>query len=728
WAVLIAAFIALQCFVGHPQTFVYSQLLVIAYAVVIGLAEREQRRRLVLVLSMIATGLLLAAVQILPTFEMLRNSVRSNVSYEFFTSFSMPGRYLTTYLAPYVMGGGDGRLFRAPYVGTPFYGEMVAYAGVLSVVLSGISLLFKRDRQTIFWAAVVLVAFVLALGDYAPLSFYRLVYHIPVLNLFRVPARHLMELEFGLVVLAGRGLTALTRVEIGSRERLRIGLICVAVVVITCLIVTVGRPGNFRLGREAPVTILRAPELFFPIVIACLSAASIFLYLKLRRQSAVLAIVGMLALDLLLWGQFTGWMLSPRRSDEMWAMPKSVAAINNVAPKDPSSYRILTAPHTFDPATAPVPPSVSHSTEWNLWTQPNLYMAHGIHNAAGYDGFGLGRYSRMAGEMKVWGELTNPDNALRGESRELDILNVRYLVSMRRQAATATGTVSEAYPVATQKYGQWTFGPTDLGLPLLKSEGRLVFKIPPVSADRLALVTNLSFSENVPDGMTVALMRLNTTDGHVIEFPLRAGNDTSEWAHDRADINARIKHKRAEVAASYPVDDANGKYNGHTYVTSISFNQSLSITGGEFVIEPVATAPDLTMQVFRVTLVDSNSDKSYAFKRAWFALEKSEKRPETKSSDRWSLLRETPDVQIYENLHYLPRAWLVTDTRVLTDGQLLATLRTGRLPDGSKWEPLRTVLTETETGFESVAGVAGKADIVLYEPNRVEVRTQSDVS
>jgi len=28
---------------------------------------------------------------------------------------------------------------------------------------------------------------------------------------------------------------------------------------------------------------------------------------------------------------------------------------------------------------------------------------YGIENAAGYDGFGLARYSRLAGDMKLWG-------------------------------------------------------------------------------------------------------------------------------------------------------------------------------------------------------------------------------------------------------------------------------------------------------------------------------------
>src|ERR1700730_19336188 len=75
-------------------------------------------------------------------------------------------------------------------------------------MLAIVSLLLKPDSRTKFWAVVVLVCLALAFGRFLPLNLYKLVYYVPVLNLFRVPARHLMEVEFALAVLAGRGLTA----------------------------------------------------------------------------------------------------------------------------------------------------------------------------------------------------------------------------------------------------------------------------------------------------------------------------------------------------------------------------------------------------------------------------------------------------------------------------------------------------------------------------------------
>jgi hypothetical protein len=48
----------------------------------------------------------------------------------------MPKRFVFALLAPYLMGGGDGRLFRAPYVGPPYYPEMIGYVGLLAIMLA----------------------------------------------------------------------------------------------------------------------------------------------------------------------------------------------------------------------------------------------------------------------------------------------------------------------------------------------------------------------------------------------------------------------------------------------------------------------------------------------------------------------------------------------------------------------------------------------------------------
>ena len=784
WGASVAALVALQTFVGHQQTLAYSLVLAAAYAAASAYSARESRARYLQTLALLGAGVVLAAVQILPTFELLRNSPRADATYDFFTSFSLPRGMLATFLAPYVAGGGDGWLFRAPYVGPPYYGEMVGYVGVLGVTLAACAVVFGRDARTKFWAAAALVCLTLALGRYAPLGLYKLVYHVPVLNLFRVPARHLMEAEFALAVLAGRGLTALAAARGGRRVAARAAAVGAVVVLLTCVVVTWGRPEEFRLARAAPVGVMRAPELFVPVLFACAGAWALWAFARGRRGAAAL-LVAVLACDLALWGQSTGWRLSSPGSDgELWREPETVGLLRAHGAADPASYRILTAPHPFDPAAAPVPPSVSRSTRWTLWTQPDVYMMSGVHNAAGYDGFGLARYQRLAGDMKVWGELTDPDATLRGEGRDIDLLNVRYLISMpsggggvgsSADVAGAGGAAADAsrrtaapapdFPAATQRFGDFMFAESDLGLPNLGAGRSLRFAVTPTEADRVALLTNLSWSEGVPDGAVVGRVRLRARDGRVLEFPLRAGADTAEWAHDRADLRARIRHARAAVATSYPVADAAGGYEGHTYVTSFALPERATIVGGEITAEVSPKWPDLLLGVFRVTLVDAAAGKSYPLRREWVSVERAARaaaaaaslgaksrpaevqprpRPaqaakeeaggdEEKTGNsgeagrRWRLLGRTEQADVYENARALPRAWLASEARALGEEATLAVIRKGRLPGGETWEPLRTALVESEppAGTTGRAG-GGSAEVKRYEPNRVDVRTKAD--
>src|SRR5205085_3842320 len=170
---------------------------------------------------------------------------------------------------------------------------------------------------------------------------------------------------------------------------------------------------------------------------------------------------------------------------------------------------------------------------------------------------------------------------------------------------------ANASPPATTKLGDFMFAESDLGLPNLGAGKRLAFSVPPVEMDRVALVTNLSWSENVPDGTRVARVRLRATDGREFDLDLRAGADTAEWAHDRPDIRASIKHARPAIATSYAVEDAQGRYEGHTYVTSLALPERVSLAGGEITVYPSAKWPDLQLGVYRVSLLDTASGASH---------------------------------------------------------------------------------------------------------------------
>jgi hypothetical protein len=715
--VVVAVLVAAQCFAGHQQAFVYSLLVAGAYALVMWRASSpagNRRPAYLWSLVMIAAGLALAAVQILPSLELLRHSLRNEATYDFFSSFSMPRRFLWTFFAPYVMGGGDGNLFRAPYVGPSFYAEYVGYVGLPTIALGLLALILKRDAKTTFWAIIVVAGIILALGRYAPLELYGFIYAVPVLNLFRVPARHLMEVEFALAVLAGRGMTALMTNSDRSRV-LKWGAIAGATVfLLTCLAITVGRPMDFRLGRTASVSILRAPELFLPPVIAALSSGALWFLARRRSIGALTILIAVLLLDLNLWGQFSGWRVaSPTAKSEIWREPAPFKYLRGQEERG----RVLTQDHFFDPDQP-----VSYSAPIAAWIpalQPDICTMWGWENAAGYEGFGLARYSKLAGDMKVWGDLTDPERTLRSESREIDLLNVRYLLA-RSGAAPAAATPPA--PLTLENYGGHTFAKENFGLPGVVAGERISFAVPPTEIDRVALTTTLAFSESVPDGTVVGRIELRGKNGQKFEFELWAGDHTSEWAHDRADIQARTKHKRAPLATSYLVADAQPSFEGHDYVSVFNLPHPAVVIGGEITLSPVADAPNLMLNVGRISL--SHGASALPVRKEWLSSRLS---PQPNNlPTRWKRLADVGPVAIFENTRVLPRAWLANE-RILTAEQQLAAIRSGKMSDGSAWNPLEEVLVERTTALplSNEEALRGRVHFVRLEPNRIEIATEA---
>jgi hypothetical protein len=202
--------VGVQWLSGSPQMAYYSTAIATLYLT--GRTwqlRREQSPRRTVPLFVLALMLSwgLAAVQLLPTFQLTGFSERAGgVSYEFATRFSYALTNLKTFLYP-MANGTPGTGDQA--VSSIFW-EDYAYVGLIPLFLGivGGLVVARRSKPALLLYGLMVITFLLVLGPNTPV--FRLAYQVvPGLGFFRFPQRFLGFSTLFLAVLAALALTRL---------------------------------------------------------------------------------------------------------------------------------------------------------------------------------------------------------------------------------------------------------------------------------------------------------------------------------------------------------------------------------------------------------------------------------------------------------------------------------------------------------------------------------------
>jgi hypothetical protein len=217
WGVWLSALIALQLLAGHAQSSFYTLLLAAAWLALHSLNNADRWRALAI--NGLRFGLAalfafsLTAVQLLPTYELLRQSPRADAAeYEFAVTYSLWPWRILTFAAPDLFGHPADH----NYVGYATYWEDHAYLGLLPLLFAAYAaycvfrIPFFRPTQyalrntSLFLLLAIAVSLILALGKNTPIFpfFYR---YVPGFDLFQAPARMLIWYTFAVSLLAGIG-------------------------------------------------------------------------------------------------------------------------------------------------------------------------------------------------------------------------------------------------------------------------------------------------------------------------------------------------------------------------------------------------------------------------------------------------------------------------------------------------------------------------------------------
>ena len=248
----------------------------------------------------ISAGLLLAAPMILPSLQLAQRSVRSTLSIEQASEFSVQPVALLQLFLPKVFGSNP-----TDYWGAFSSGEIWGYIGVTTIVVAVIGIVLRPSAHRIFFAALAILALLYALGPAAPVHgwFYQFV---PGFDLVRAPARAYVYFNLALAVLAGLAVSDLAR----RMPQPDVHWNCVTGRSIRILIVVIGAIGLIIipvfytkiLGVDAPSNrpVITVENLWMLLIFLSLLTCILWLMrLRLLREAALgIALTAVLALDL----------------------------------------------------------------------------------------------------------------------------------------------------------------------------------------------------------------------------------------------------------------------------------------------------------------------------------------------------------------------------------------------------------------------------------------------
>lgn len=219
--------ISQQFLTGLQQVTLYSLTFVVFYALFRLLMERKKDGGKLLFVQVVIIGLsiifslFLAAIQILPSYELANFSIREGgLPLREIFAFPYVPKHLLTFFSPFYLGNpASGSYLRETVSGGIFW-ENTGYVGVLTLILAFVAIvgLARKNKLVLFFSLTLLTSILLVLGKDSPLY---IIFTIPPFNLFRVPSRFLLISDFSLAILAGFGAMFLSNLKTIKKWRYR---------------------------------------------------------------------------------------------------------------------------------------------------------------------------------------------------------------------------------------------------------------------------------------------------------------------------------------------------------------------------------------------------------------------------------------------------------------------------------------------------------------------------
>jgi len=550
----LAAVITLQLLAGHTQSVFISLVGLGLYAlwpVIEAIISRrwdlrDLMRRAGVWLGAALLGAMLAAVQLVPTLELARQSMRAGgLMWREAVSFSLSPLMLIQALLPNYR--------------QMIFSEYVAYLGIIGLAMmvlgvwacwsskSEISTPRKNGGQAFKFqisnaravSILALMGLFFALGGYNPL-YSLLVKFAPGFNLFRVPARWLVLYAFGAAMLAAIGMEQFSNLNFQSFNRRR--------------------------------------------------------SLRIETWQLKIGIAALLLVDLFLASRPLDYN-RPTAPDALTDLRPSTAYL--LAQADQARFLSI-SPIFFEPGDSAELASIFAdqldktafydliiATKYKEIIGPNLSLYYRQAAADGYDGGVLPLRNYVAFQsLFVPPDKVSPDGRLRENLRDvpdakwLSLMNARYVITDK----TLDAWLDDAFYDL-----QFT-----TALSQSNQDKATVAQIPAFEATAMGLVSYLEGAQDLPDNTPVAEVTLGFADSLTQTFTLRAGLDTAEGIY-----TGTVAHRQPRVGGHFVRDHPEI----NDYVTRLRFDRPRVVTS--VVVRPLLSQGQIVVR--GATLIDERT-------------------------------------------------------------------------------------------------------------------------
>lgn len=647
----LALAVALQLLAGHTQSsFINLTGLALAalwpalaaLLVALGAAVRRQPAtvdrgallagggRVAVLLGVVLLGVLMSAMQLLPTLELSGLSIRSEgLALREAVSFSLQPRGLLLTLLP---SYGENLADR---FATPAYGEYVAAVGVIGLLLALLGAASGRRALAAPWGlavALTLTGFALALGAYNPL-YLALVKLVPGFDLFRAPARWMLLYTLGVSLLAAYGVAALPQVTVPQlrppaiRRRGRWLAAGFALLAVTLLLVQ-RWPGwltvalwllaglaalGVAVGQRRPA----AATLLVIVLLAELTGAS--LTLAHRHPTAPEAITSLRTAPAHL-------LAVARQAEAEGRIPGRFLSISGITydPGDLAELEQLFAGRLPAPALY----DLVVASKLQEIVAPNLPLLWRLPAADGYDGgvLPLRRYVDLQTLFIPAGELAE-DGRLREQLRSVPASRLLRLLGVE-------------HIITDKTFDLWwddVYYDLELSTRLAPGQTTTVLEADRLEATGLGLWSHVEGAAALPAGAPIAEVLVEGAQGSETLL-LRAGVETAEgqWS-------ASAAHPQPDARYGWPREQS-----GWDYLARVDWAEPL--LPQRIAVRNVAPQGDLVLR--GISLLDARTGSHAAL---------------TLPADGQMRRVHSGDVKIYENVQALPRAYTVSRATVVAD-------------------------------------------------------------